>query len=237
MFTGLVERTATVKKFAELNGNYRLTIQVGDGRELRPWRAAKIGDSVAVDGACLTLVKSTEAAAGTQLAFDVVPETLSKTSFGRLQAGACVNLERSMSAGDLFGGHYVTGHIDGVGKVHERRPEGGQILFEISAPPKLITQVLSKGSIAVDGISLTVIDVDRSEGWFSFAAIPHTMELTSLRERQRGDPVNLETDAFGKWAVHTLSDIVGAGKREEQLQRLLQAAGWTSQKPSPPGSA
>ncbi len=226
MFTGIVERTGSVLRVTGAEGNGRLVVRVTEESALPPWRPVELGASIAVDGVCLTVVKFEKRAGGGDVAFDVVPETLAKTTLGDLAPGCPVNLERSLSAGDSFGGHYVTGHVDGVGEVRARRREGGQFLFEISAPEGLVSQILAKGSIAVDGISLTVIDVDRSAGAFSFAAIPHTLERTSLGRRQPGHRVNLETDAFGKWVLHSLASLVGEGSRDEKLRRLLEAGGW-----------
>lgn len=226
MFTGIVERTATVRHVVAQDAGRRFVLRVEETPGLPPWKSVDIGESIAVDGVCLTAVEVESRSGGGDVAFDVVPETLSKTAFGDLRPGAPVNIERSLAVGDSFGGHYVTGHVDGVGTVQARRPEGGQILFEIAAPGHLIALILSKGSIAVDGISLTVIDVDRAAGWFSFAAIPHTLERTNLHLRQRGSKVNLETDAFGKWVVHSLESIVGTGSKDQRLRRLLEASGW-----------
>ena len=226
MFTGIVECTAQISGASDHSGNRRLRVNVTQQAGRQPWSDVGLGDSVAVDGTCLTVVELGSRPDGAELAFDVVPETLTKTTLGGLHVGDCVNLERSLSVGDLFGGHYVTGHVDGVGEVRAKRPEGGQVLFEINAPPPLIEQMLVKGSIAVDGISLTLVDVDRSGSWFSFAAIPHTLAVTSLGRRCPGSHVNLEVDAFGKWAMQTLGRIVRDGSRDEQLRRLLSAAGW-----------
>lgn len=226
MFTGIVERTASVSRIASQGGNRRLVVRVEEEAALPPWAPVELGESIAVDGVCLTAVEIQARDHGGDVAFDVVPETLTKTTLGDLVPGSPVNIERSLIVGDSFGGHYVTGHVDGVGSVRARKPEGGQVLFEIAAPDALASQILPKGSIAVDGISLTVIDVDRAESWFSFAAIPHTLERTSLGRREPGSRVNLETDAFGKWVLHSLSSIVGEGSKDEKLRRLLAAGGW-----------
>ncbi len=228
MFTGIVERTASVLRIANLGGNRRLVVRVEEAPALPNWAPVEFGESIAVDGVCLTVVEIQERPRGGDVAFDVVPETLAKTTLGELVPGSSVNIERSLAVGDSFGGHYVTGHVDGIGSVRTRRPEGGQVLFEIAAPDALVSQILPKGSISVDGISLTVIDVDRSESWFSFAAIPHTLERTSLGRREPGSRVNLETDAFGKWVLHSLSSIVGEGSKDEKLRRLLEAGGWST---------
>lgn len=226
MFTGIVERTATVLRLVPQSGNQRLVVRVEEQAGVPPWAPVELGESIAVSGVCLSVVEARQLARGGDVAFDVVPETLARTTLGELGPGSPVNIERSLAVGDTFGGHYVTGHVDGVGSVRARRPEGGQVLFEIASPASILAQMLPKGSIAVDGVSLTVIDVDRGRGWFSFAAIPHTLERTCLRQREVGSRVNLETDAFGKWVMHSLEAIVGEGTKDERLRRLLSASGW-----------
>jgi riboflavin synthase alpha subunit len=206
MFTGIVERTADVLFLEDRPGGRRVRLRVENREGLPPWRPAALGESIAVDGVCLTVVEAAMLANGGAIAFDAVPETLGRTTLGELKVGDEVNIERSLRVGDSFGGHYVTGHIDGVGTVRSRRPEGDQVLFEIEIPLELTLQVIPKGSVALDGISLTVIDVDRAGRWFSFAAIPHTVERTILKRRRAGSRVNVETDAFGKWVLHALKE-------------------------------
>jgi len=207
MFTGIIERTATVSFLADRPGSRLLRLQIDERADLPPWSAVTLGESIAVNGACLTVVEAGNATGSTTVSFEVVPETLHCTALGAVKEGDQVNLERSLAVGDRFGGHYVTGHVDGVAEVHLRRTEGDQVLFQIAPPQKLLREILPKGSVAVDGISLTVIDVDRKAGRFSFAAIPHTMEHTNLRNRDRKSVVNLETDAFGKWVLHAMAEL------------------------------
>jgi riboflavin synthase alpha subunit len=183
-----------------------------------------LGESIAVSGVCLTAVAHRDLGGGAEVVFEAVPETLSKTTLGRLRAGDAVNLERSLAVGDRLGGHYVTGHVDGTGTIRARRREGDQVLFEVAAPAELLRQVIPKGSVAIDGISLTVIDVNRHAGYFSFAAIPHTLERTTLGNRRLGAAVNLETDAFGKWVLHALEEILGS-PNDRRLRELLQESG------------
>lgn len=220
MFTGIVERTAKVSRILDRAGSRVLELKVEDSPRLAPLAPVTLGESIAVSGVCLTVV-SVE-----PMSFDVVPETLSKTTLSGLRQGDRVNLERSLRVGDSFGGHYVTGHVDGVGHVKSRQQVGDQALFEIAAPPHLTRQMIPKGSIAVDGISLTLIDVERREGWFSFAAIPHTLERTTLSLRQPGSAVNLETDAFGKWVLHGLECLKVDARSQEPLTELLGRAGF-----------
>ena len=205
MFTGIVERTAEVHLADRDANGLRLGLQVSTEANLPDWRPVEIGESIAVDGACLTTVAGSTDTDASTVEFDVVPETLEKTSLGSLAVGERVNIERSLRVGDPFGGHYVTGHVDGTGTVESREIDGDQVLFTIAAPRALLRQMLAKGSIAVDGISLTLIDVEPDAGCFTFAAIPHTLERTTLGAREAGSRVNLETDAFGKWVLHGLA--------------------------------
>jgi riboflavin synthase len=184
VFTGLVQEVGDVVGF----DGARLTIAA-------PATAARvqIGDSVAVDGVCLTVVACLEPT----MSFDAVPETLGRTSLGALREGSRVNLEPALRAGDPLGGHYVQGHVDGVGSVRtvERDGDGKRIAF--TAPPELLRYVVEKGSIAVQGTSLTVAAVD--DGGFEVALIPHTLEATTLGALKPGDDVNLEADVLAKY--------------------------------------
>ena len=189
MFTGLVREVGTV---ASMNDG-RLTIEAPEtAREIR------LGDSVAIDGVCLTVV----AHDATTLGFDAVPETLSRTALGTLDQGSRVNLEPALRAGDPLGGHYVQGHVDGVGSVQSVTPEGEGIRVRFEATPELLRYVVEKGSIAVQGTSLTVAAVD--DAGFEVALIPHTLTATTLGGLAPGDPVNLETDVLAKYVEKLL---------------------------------
>ena len=207
MFTGIIERLGKVLSVRERAGGRELALAPQEIAGLPPWQSAVIGESISVNGVCLTV--SRMAKGGRELGFDAVAETISQSTLGRLRTGDLVNLERSLALGERLGGHFVTGHVDGTGTVLEKKAEGSQILWRIGAPEGLLSLMIAKGSVAVDGISLTVIDVDRSGGWFSFAAIPHTVSVTTLGLRGPRDPVNLETDALGKWVLHGLREILG----------------------------
>ena len=164
-----------------------------------------MGDSIAVNGCCLTVVarrairagESKAAGAGTCLAFDLLQETWDRTNLSAVKPGSAVNLERSLVAGDRLGGHFVTGHIDGTGKIRTWERRGRDYILEITAPAAIARYMVFKGSVAVDGISLTVADVFR--GGFRIWIIPHTYEVTALSERLVGDVVNLEADMLGKY--------------------------------------
>lgn len=229
MFTGLIERTARISALEDVPGRRVLTVEVTARAPFPEWSPAQPGESISVSGVCLTVVRCSPRPSGQALSFDAVPETLKRTTLGELRVGQLVNLERALKVGDRFGGHYVTGHVDGVGVVRSRKKEGDQVLFEISVPPDLLRQIIPKGSVAVDGISLTVVNVDRKQGAFEFAAIPHTLSWTNLAERVPGDKVNVETDAFAKYVLHALAERygeTGGTPSEERLRSLLEEWGW-----------
>jgi len=200
MFTGLVERLALVDQLIPEPPGVRLVI-----REPSWAREIEIGASIAINGCCLTVVD----VQGETFGFDAGAETLSRTNLGRLQPGSRVNLERSLRLGDRLGGHFVTGHIDAVGHLDQRIDDKDWSTFWFRVPAGLARQMASKGSIAVDGVSLTLVDV--TEDRFSVALIPHTLKVTTLGPLQVGDPVNLETDVLAKYVEQQL--------RGEQPQR------------------
>jgi riboflavin synthase len=208
VFTGIVERLGKVTSARDRSGGRELTIAPVERTDTPRWKPVVLGESVSVSGVCLTA--SRVGRAGREASFDVVPETLSRTTIGRLRTGDTVNLERSLLVGDPLGGHFVTGHVDGLGKVLARSVEGDQVLFRIGAPPDLLALMIPKGSVAVDGISLTVVEVDGPGRWFSFVAIPHTLEWTTLGRKRVRDEVNLEADALGKWVIRGIREIFGA---------------------------
>ncbi|MDZ4384041.1 MAG: riboflavin synthase [Nitrospirota bacterium] len=188
MFTGLIEELGTVKGIRSQSGGMRLSIagkNVLDGM--------KAGDSIAVNGACLTVVEMSHSVFGA----DVSKETLAKTTLGRLRVGDRVNLERAMRPTDRLGGHLVAGHVDAVGVIRTIERTGEASLFTFEAPPEVSRYLIYKGSIAIDGISLTVNEVQGER--FSVTIIPHTARQTTLGLKKAGDPVNLETDLIGKY--------------------------------------
>lgn len=190
MFTGIVEALGQVEAVTPSDrGGRRLALRVP---EEPTWRLV-LGESVAVSGACLTVV----AAAPGRLEFDLAQETLRVTTLGGLRPGDVVNLERPLRVDGRLGGHLVLGHVDGVGRVTGRRSEGDGAWLEVSVPPGLRSLVIPRGSVAVDGVSLTVAEVARKG--FGVALIPHTLAATTLGRRGPGDPVNLEMDVIGKY--------------------------------------
>ena len=190
MFTGIVEGTGTVAGLAAAadGSGARLAVDA-------PWLAGQLGlgESVAVNGCCLTVAEPTPAG----FAADLVAETLRRTALGGLRAGARVNLERPLPLGGRLGGHLVQGHVDGVAEVLARTPVGDGQEVRIELPPGLERYLVEKGSIAVDGVSLTVAAT--GPGWFAVALVPHTLEVTTLGERRPGDPVQLEADVIAKY--------------------------------------
>lgn len=197
MFTGLVEAMGTVCSLeADGSGGKNLIIS-----EPMLFAQADIGESIAINGTCLTVVNHQ----GNQCLFQAGPETLARTNLGDLVVGDRVNLEKSMRMGDRMGGHLVTGHIDGVGTIDHRDPQGDWELVWFRCTSALAAQMVTKGSVTVDGISLTVVDV--SSTGFSVALIPHTLAVTTLGLKKRGDKVNLETDLLAKYVWKYLQSV------------------------------
>lgn len=194
MFTGIIEEVGTITAVQRGVKSSRLTIAGA-----RIFEDLQLGDSVAVNGVCLT------AASITQQTFtaDVMQETLSRSSLGALSRGSAVNLERAMAANGRFGGHIVSGHIDGTGTISQVRSEGNAVWYTISASSTLLRYIIEKGSIAIDGISLTVAQVGKQH--FSVSIIPHTCSNTTLSKKVTGDIVNLENDVVGKYIEKLIS--------------------------------
>ena len=193
MFTGIVEGMGRVAQILPQPPGKRLVVAIGPLSE-----GMTVGDSVAINGCCLTVV----GVDGDQLSFDAGSETLSRTNLGELGPGSPVNIERSLRVNDRLGGHLVSGHIDGVGHLDERRDDKDWSFFWFRAPARLMRQMASKGSIAVDGVSLTLVDVETER--FSVALIPHTLTVTTLGRLRLGDVVNLETDILAKYVERQL---------------------------------
>ncbi len=192
MFTGIVEETGSVTGVRPTAAGIRLTVRC---RVVA--RGLKLGDSVAVNGCCLTAVRQTKSGRDTLLRFDLLRETWERTNLQFAAVGSLVNLERSLAVGGRMGGHFVTGHVDGVGRITRWERSGADHVLDIAAPAAVRRYVVSKGSISVDGISLTVAGVTKAG--FRIWIIPHTLAVTALRERKVGDAVNLEADLLGKY--------------------------------------
>jgi riboflavin synthase len=188
MFTGIIEEVGKITAVVKGQRSSQLWVQ---GEVIMD--DLKLGDSVAVNGVCLTVSQLR----GNKWMADVMSETLSRSNLGDLKGGSAVNLERAMPANGRFGGHMVAGHIDGTGHIIQITKDDNAVIFEIGAPPKILRYIIEKGSIAIDGISLTVIDM--TAGNFKVSVIPHTVKQTILGIKKAGDPVNLENDLVGKY--------------------------------------
>lgn len=214
MFTGLVEGQAEVAAIEPDGPGVRLLLQPpADLQQLGPADVVSIGDSIATNGCCLTVV-SLENGLWT---FEAGEETLSRTNIGRLKTGDKANFERSLPASARLGGHFVQGHVDCLGTVDEIQADGEWTKIYFRIPSRYGRQLVEKGSVAVDGISLTVVDVEDGPQTtrFSVALIPHTLEVTTLGSRQQGDAVNIETDILGKYAERFLSGQRGGTSLDE----------------------
>ena len=198
MFTGIVEETGVVERISPTGKSIALTVRTGvTGRGL------KVGASLAVNGCCLTVVKLATRGRNRLARFDLLTETWRRTNLQFTHPGSRVNLERPLRTDGNLGGHFVTGHIDGLGTITRWERSGQDHVLDISAPPEVMRYVVFKGSVAVDGISLTVAAVQKK--WFRIWIIPHTYQVTALRERNVGDAVNLEADLLGKYVEKFLT--------------------------------
>ena len=194
MFTGIVEEMGQVEGIQRGKQSAVLTIRAKTVLE-----GTKIGDSIAVNGVCLTVTSLLS----DQFSADVMHETLDRSALSGLRRGSVVNLERAMAADGRFGGHIVAGHIDGTGRITRIKRDDNAVWYTIQAAPQLLRYIVEKGSIAMDGISLTVARVEETA--FSISAIPHTVAQTALQNRREGDLVNLETDIIGKYVEKLLT--------------------------------
>jgi riboflavin synthase len=219
MFTGLVEEVGVIRRFESYGGGGRLTVQAR-----KVLGGTSIGDSIAVSGACLTVV----AVGGDDFAVECMPETLSHTTLGKAKRGAPVNLERSLAVGARLGGHLVLGHVDAVAEVLKVRRTGNASEITFSLPEAVAPYLAAKGSVAIDGVSLTVIGVD--ENGFRVGVIPHTLEATTLRTLESGRLVNVEADVLARYVHRALqSGNRGDAKGEARgglTEELLKAKGF-----------
>ena len=209
MFTGIIEEVGAISK----RGGAELTILAKKVLE-----DVSEGDSISIDGACMTVVSFNDESFVVQ----VSPESFEKTTLGILKAGDAVNLERAMALGDRFGGHLVQGHVDGVGRIENIQKQGEFSVWTFWAPPAVAPYLIPKGSVTIDGISLTV--VDPSAETFSVAIIPTTLRETKLQSKQVGEPVNMEADSFGKHVYHYLKQ--GAGRESGITREYLNKHGF-----------
>ena len=207
MFTGIVQKMGRVVALERSGGSGCLTL------ETTSWPSPpELGESIAVQGVCLTVT----GAAGSTLRFDVLNETFAKTNLGDKRVGAAVNLERALRVGDAMGGHFVTGHVDGVGQLRAIQPVGRDWILEVQCSSDRLLEMVPKGSIAMDGISLTLVDLTPDS--FSVHIIPHTYEQTTVHAYRSGDRINLETDMMGKYVRRILSAQRETGLTWDKIQ-------------------
>jgi riboflavin synthase len=209
MFTGIIEHLGKVKQVSLQANSAVIAVDIG------PLKDNVIpGDSIAINGACLTVTQIKDS----EVHFDVSGETLSKTNIGKLTVSDHVNIERSLKIGDKLGGHFVTGHVDCVGAINKIENGTGQCTMWFSVSNEITNMMIKKGSVAIDGISLTIVDL--KEKLFSVALIPFTLDATTLGFKKAGQKVNIETDMLGKWVkrILTTNDNTTSGVTEEMLK-------------------
>ncbi len=211
MFTGIIEEIGVIRSIRK--NTHSAVIRIGADRILSD---IHLGDSIAVNGICLTVTEFGK----DYFCADMMHETMNRTSFAKIAIGSRINLERSMAANSRFGGHIVSGHIDGIGKIIEITKDDNATWFRIEADKKILRYIVEKGSIAIDGISLTVARVSDTD--FSVSVIPHTKENTNLSERKIGDSLNLENDCIGKYVEKLLQIPKTESKSEIRMEFLLQ---------------
>ena len=216
MFTGLIAELGTVERLAEGSTSCQLTVRA---QKILP--GVKIGDSIAVNGVCLTVVHLQ----GNRFTADVMPESVRRTTLRQLQPGDRVNLEKALRPTDGLDGHIVQGHVEGVGTIREISPEGNALAYHIETPKELLRYIVEKGSVAIDGISLTVTETD--DTGFSVSLIPHTAKMTTLGYKSVGDSVNLETDILARY----VEKMLGLQKTADGLadSRRTEIAGENSE--------
>jgi len=215
MFTGIIEEIGKISNFQRTGESFVLTIEARKILE-----DVHFGDSIAVNGVCLTVTSFTSSG----FTVDVMPETVKATSLNTLKRGSKVNLERAMAAGGRFGGHFVSGHIDGTGVIKSKKPFENAIYYEIEANPEMLNYVILKGSIAVDGTSLTVFG--KTETSFTISLIPHTLAETILGYKGPGDVVNLECDMIGKYVGHFLTGLKKDQQKKGITNQFLEENGF-----------
>lgn len=208
MFTGIVEEVGTIKRVQK--GQHSAVLEIQAETVLK---GLKTGDSIAVNGVCLTVTSF----GSNMFTADVMHETLNRSSLAGLKTGSHVNLERAMAADGRFGGHIVAGHVDGVGKITRIRRDDTAVWYTVQAGPAVMRYIVEKGSVTIDGISLTVAKVSDKD--FSISAIPHTVRVTVLGERREGDIVNLENDIIGKYVEKLLGLQAYSGGKPETGQK------------------
>ncbi len=215
MFTGIIEEIGTIRGIR--HGSQSAVLEIGCHKVLS---GTRVGDSIAVNGVCLTVTEMS----GDGYCADVMAETLRRSSLGALKSGSRVNLERAMAADGRFGGHLVAGHIDGTGRIAEISEDETAVWYRITAEPEILRYIVEKGSITIDGISLTVAEVSETD--FQVSIIPHTQKNTILADRSVGDKVNLETDIIGKYVEKLLTGQQPVKKESKLTMEFLTEHGF-----------
>jgi riboflavin synthase len=215
VFTGLILEMGELTSFKKHSGGGVLSLKAD-----RIATAAAPGDSIAINGVCLTVVSKHNK----EISFDLSDETLGATNLGRLKPGDRINLESSLTPDSKMGGHFVTGHVDSAGKIRSRETSGNMLKFEIEAPPDVLRFLVKKGSVAVDGISLTVVDILKDG--FTLIIIPHTAGLTTLGFKGPGDTVNLETDILGKYVAKFMNREEDKNNNNARFMDSLMKGGY-----------
>jgi len=208
MFTGIIEEIGTIAGIRNSGSMFEIAIQAE-----KVLQDVKLGDSIAINGVCLTVTSFTRG----EFTVDVMPETVKATNIKKLQSGMKVNLERAMSAGGRFGGHFVSGHVDGIGTIIRKLPQENAVYYEIEVNEELASGMIMKGSVTVDGTSLTVFGVTDTS--FTISLIPHTMQETIIGRKQIGDIVNIENDMIGKYVGHFLSRTTKQGPKASSITK------------------
>jgi riboflavin synthase len=206
MFTGIIEETGTIRSIEKGTRSIRLTVHAGIVLE-----DVRTGDSISTNGVCLTV----SAFGKDHFTADVMPETMRRSGFSMLKPGSRVNLERSVRLSDRLGGHLVSGHIDGTGRVLAMRKEENAVWYTIQAEPGILRYIVEKGSVALDGISLTVASAEHDR--FSVSVIPHTQEITTLPDKKPGDILNIECDIVAKYIEKFLGDRTGGSRIDKEF--------------------
>ena len=215
MFTGIIEEIGTIRGISR--GSSSFVLDIGCREVLK---GSKEGDSIAVNGVCLTVTSLT----GNGFTADVMPETVHRSNISLMRQGSCVNLERAMAADGRFGGHIISGHVDGMGMIREIREDVNAVWYTVEAEPALLRYIVEKGSITIDGISLTVAYVDRT--CFKVSIIPHTRKITTLGRRRVKDVVNLENDIIGKYVEKLMLPAEEEKKESRLTEEFLRSNGF-----------
>ena len=215
MFTGIIEEIGTIRGISR--GSSSFVLDIGCREVLK---GSKEGDSIAVNGVCLTVTSLT----GNGFTADVMPETVHRSNISLMRQGSCVNLERAMAADGRFGGHIVSGHVDGMGMIREIQEDVNAVWYTVEAEPALLRYIVEKGSITIDGISLTVAYVDRT--CFKVSIIPHTRKITTLGRRRVKDVVNLENDIIGKYVEKLMLPAEEEKKESRLTEEFLRSNGF-----------